>query len=696
MVKQKSIHATAKSIKNTTSASFPVNRSKIQFSGLKNQLGIIIAIFAFALYAQSISFNYALDDSLITSGNYLVKEGFAGIPQLLKSDQAFGLKDEGERVLTYRPISLVAHAVQWQFFPNSPHVYHLINVLLYSLTCWLLFLLLCKLFESRNEDKFKTGYWNLIIPFISVLFFAAHPLHTEVVDNIKSQDELLCFLFLILSVFSFIKAEEKKSLVQFILGVILFNFGLFSKESAISYILIIPLILYVFTNAGIKKILYIILSLAVVSAIFLFIHFKVLESVTQTRIDILHSAYFNSLAAAPDFITQKATAFYILLRYVFLLLFPYHLSYDYSVSEIPLYSLSNPMVLLSILLYLAIGIYGILKIIKKDVAAFAILFYLLTLVPVSNIIIRINCTMAERFMFTPSLGFCMLLALILIKITKTNFDKTLIINFQQLVKKHALLFTIVFIITGAYSVRTLARNPDWKDDISLNTHDVKVANNSARVHFCYGSILLNDLYPKEKNNDKKANLLNEAILELNIAASIYPDLPPIAYARLGTAYGYLGDYKNVIYNYKIAIRKSPFTPAAYFYCDLGLAYSLTTQYEKALSILDSSVKYYPEYKDAYVGKSLVYLQQGKFIETVAESDKLLQLDPNNVLGHLYKGCGLLNLKQYKEAIKYLTKGSELDPNNADFYQYLAMAFQQTGDTINARQYADKYKSFRNQ
>jgi len=656
---------------------------------------LIIAIFAFVLYSQSISFNYAVDDSLITNGNNLVKQGASSIPVLLKTDQGYGLNDEGARVLTYRPISLIFHTIEWQLFSNSPHFYHLINVLLYSLMCWLLFVLLCKLFENRTNENVKAASLNLLIPFISILLFVVHPIHTEVVDNIKSQDEIISFLFMILSVLSFISAERKKSVIKLLLGVLLFALALFSKESAIAYIIIIPLILFVFTETKIKKLLMILASLAAVSVVFLIIHLKVLESVIQTRIDILHSAYFNSLVAAPDFITQKATAFYILLRYLFLLIFPYQLSYDYSVAQIPLYHLMNPMVLVSILLYAAMGIYAFLRIWKKDIAAFGILFYLLTLAPVSNLFVRINCTMAERFLFMPSLGFCLLLAMGLTKLKSSEKNIVKPNTVGQLIKTNAMLFTLVFIIAGLFAGRTFARNPDWKDDITLNTHDVKVVTNSSRAHFCYGSEILENLYPKEKNNDKKNKLVNVAIAELTKAIDIYPDLPPIAYARLGTAYGYIGDYKNVIGSYEIAIKKSPFTPPAYFYCDLGLAYSLTSQFEKALSILDSSIKFYPEYKDAYVGKCLAYLQEGKYNETINESNKLLNIDPNNVLGFLYKGCGYLNLKQYSDAIKYLNRGSELDPNNMDFNKNLGIAYQQMGDSLKAKQYFEKANQGRN-
>src|SRR5258705_7901226 len=163
----------------------PVSKASIPFvnnNSLKRPLGIFIFSFAFLLYAQSISFNYAADDSSVTTENKLTKQGLKGIPEILKTDYWYGAS--GLRVPQYRPLPLVMLAVEWEFFPANPKLSHFLNVLLYAITCWLLFRLLCRLFTQ-----------NLIFPFAVCLLFVAHPIHTEVVNNIKSGDEILCFLF---------------------------------------------------------------------------------------------------------------------------------------------------------------------------------------------------------------------------------------------------------------------------------------------------------------------------------------------------------------------------------------------------------------------------------------------------------------------------------------------------------------------
>src|SRR3569832_2193619 len=137
---------------------------------LKRTLGIIIAAFGLLLYAQSISFNFSLDDGTVIKENKLTKKGISAIPEIIKHSYWYGFNQSDDA--TYRPTSLVMLAIEYKLFGDNPHFNHLFNVLLYALTCWLLFRLLCKLFDGQN----------LIFPFVCSLLYVAHPIHTEVVD----------------------------------------------------------------------------------------------------------------------------------------------------------------------------------------------------------------------------------------------------------------------------------------------------------------------------------------------------------------------------------------------------------------------------------------------------------------------------------------------------------------------------------
>lgn len=175
---------------------------------LKISLGIIIAVFAYILYAPGIQHDYTLDDHPVIDKNSITTMGFSGIPTILKTDYWYGSGSEESRGPIYRPTSLIIFATVWELSPNSPHVYHFINVLLYAFTCILLFLVLCQLFKTQN----------LLFPFICTLLYTAHPIHTEVVNNIKSLDEILCFLFGLISIWFMLRYISSKSMLAYILG----------------------------------------------------------------------------------------------------------------------------------------------------------------------------------------------------------------------------------------------------------------------------------------------------------------------------------------------------------------------------------------------------------------------------------------------------------------------------------------------
>ena len=187
---------------------------------LQLSLGIIIALFAFILYAQSISYDYALDDIAVLKKNTIVHKGFSGIPELLKKSYWYGFSNVDDPI--YRPASLILFAIEWQFFPDNTHVFHFLNVLMYAFSCWLLFRLLCRLFRDQ------TSYGGMLIPFICGLLYTAHPIHTEVVDNIKSMDEILCFMFAIGSVLLFIKWLGDTKIPSLVYAILLYFLSLMS------------------------------------------------------------------------------------------------------------------------------------------------------------------------------------------------------------------------------------------------------------------------------------------------------------------------------------------------------------------------------------------------------------------------------------------------------------------------------------
>lgn len=69
-----------------------------------------------------------------------------------------------------------------------------------------------------------------LIILLATLLFAAHPLHTEVVANIKSRDEILGLLFAILSLKHFHKYSDTPQVKHLSLSSICFLLAIFIQR----------------------------------------------------------------------------------------------------------------------------------------------------------------------------------------------------------------------------------------------------------------------------------------------------------------------------------------------------------------------------------------------------------------------------------------------------------------------------------
>src|SRR4026208_1175713 len=164
---------------------------------VNHKVGIILALTAFLLYSNTINFGYVRDDSAAIVENQFVKKGIAGIPDLLKTDFWYF---SNLRLGYYRPLALITFAIEQQFFNGNPRISHFVNVFIYAFSAYMLFIVLSRVFKTRN----------FFFPLVVSLFFIAHPVHTEVVANIKSRDELLSFLNVLLMLWFSLKYIDFK------------------------------------------------------------------------------------------------------------------------------------------------------------------------------------------------------------------------------------------------------------------------------------------------------------------------------------------------------------------------------------------------------------------------------------------------------------------------------------------------------
>ncbi len=192
---------------------------------------LVILLFSAGLYINTLPNNYSLDDELVTQNHKLTSQGIKAIPTIFTSPY---YSDEMGYSYDYRPLVLVTFAIEHQIFGDNPHVSHFINLLIYFLLCLALFRLLQTIF-ARSQLP--------LLPFIAVLLFIAHPLHTEAVASIKNRDEILSLLFSVLALHWALRAPLKGILTSSLLSVVFYTLALLTKPTAFTFALIIPLML---------------------------------------------------------------------------------------------------------------------------------------------------------------------------------------------------------------------------------------------------------------------------------------------------------------------------------------------------------------------------------------------------------------------------------------------------------------------
>ena len=212
-----------------------INYRKEPISTLNNWakwFPFILVLITFLVYSNSLQNGYNLDDELVTRNHPLTSKGLTALGEIFNSPY---YQDESGYSFGYRPIVLISFAIEHELFGEDPKVGHFINLLIYIVTILLGFKLLLKWLE---EDK----KW---IAFISLLIFAVHPLHTEVVDSLKNRDELLSFLFLLVSInFLINKSKEKISFWRFAFFLLFLILSLWSKISSLPFFLCTPLLYF--------------------------------------------------------------------------------------------------------------------------------------------------------------------------------------------------------------------------------------------------------------------------------------------------------------------------------------------------------------------------------------------------------------------------------------------------------------------
>jgi hypothetical protein len=534
----------------------------------------LLFLSSFLPYVNTLKHNFVWDDNSLITTNQWIKS-LSNIDKFF-TDYSTASDDRTNKI--YRPITTLSYALDYQLWGLNPYGYHLNNVVLHFFVSISLFLFI------------KNVFGNNFIAVLTSLLFGVHPVHTEAISWVKGRADILMTLFFVLSLLFYHISNTKKKKFYYFLSLILFIISIFSKETSV----VLPLIILVFdfvvyNKINIKKYVpYLIIAIC-----FVLIRRIVMGSFAQCGW-WGGSPYYTFL-----------TMLFVLPIYFRLLFFPFNLCADY-IFDIKKTFFSTEILFsaLFVLFLVLITIFSLKT--KNYIIFFCLTFIIISLLPVLNII-PIEVLLAERFLYLPSIGFCLFMGYYLEKLFITE---------------QTFAYTVFAIISVLFFITTYLRNFDWKDNFSLwnktflqNTKNFRAANNLAFE------------YEKIGDYEKALNLYSYA---LTLPAYISPkSAPQQLYARvhnnIGNIYFNTKNYTKAIEEYSIAIKMDPEYSQAYF--NLGLLYKTIGDLNKAIYYYQKAIELSPKTAEYYNNLGIVYMLKDNYDEAIKMYTKALEINP---------------------------------------------------------------------
>ncbi len=537
------------------------------FFSIKNMWWISFVL-AFLFYGNSIKNGYSMDDEYVTTTlnqkNELTEKGIGGFGKIFTSHSFI----DGKQNYEYRPVSIYTFAIEWSLFKNSEnrvHYSHAINVILYALIGVFLFQLLQVLFQGKAST----------LSAVITILFMIHPIHSEVVNSIKNRDELLSLLFALLAAIQTFKWLDQKKIWRIGWIALFILLSLLSKKSNLPFIVSIPLMIYFFRDVKLKTIgitFLLLFSMKIGFNVFKN-HFMGLNETTNRNF-----SYFENPLFEMDFIDRIPMFFYTNWLYIEKLILPYPLAFYYGFDAVPLVGFGDWQFYLGLIVMLVALYFAITGLRNKSLISFGILFFLLAIGGAANLLSPMVGIIAERFAFSASIGFCIVLAYLFSQWKKDEFLS------GRLSSQLIIPLLIVILPSLVYSIN---RNSVWHSKKSLYLNDIKHVPNSVKANSLLGSEYQLEVMDIQKNGNATFEVLMEKV-----------DSALMMYEKSLSLYG---DYESNLNNRGV------------------LLYTFYYDYEKALSLFKHSVKVNPSYKEGMLNCANSY---AKLAEGFLELEKL--------------------------------------------------------------------------
>lgn len=594
---------------------------------------ILLFLLGFLQYANTLGHDYAWDDALVITENSRTQKGFAGIPEHFE----MRTRVKQEDFTGYRPVTLTSFSIDIGLFGMKPFFGHLMNVILFALLCVIIYSFFRKLLPHYHRG----------FAFLVTLIFLVHPVHAEVVANIKSRDEILAMLFGMLSLIYFIRFCKTGKWLQILPVTVFFLLSVFSRENGMLFLAAYPLTAYMRPGTNrekLKKLVVLPVLIIALTGSFYALTGNVPGEVAEVNTEgvlepvSLGNAFAHledtkdKFAASNQMVFLNAKKFFVPYPLVYFTGPDYLIPLSYRNIRIGLILTFHVLILAWLIFNVVVG--------RRKTFVFGGFWFLIFISLFVQLIYPLADTLADRYLFIPSLGLGVFFLSVLSGLGNIEWENEEKENTSgplpsgNLRGKIALGVLMAMILTA--SLMTLSRNNAWKDNATLFSTDMPELETCAKAHYFMANELSRQ-FEYTPSPQKKQDLLRHYKRAIEIAPEGY--------------------YSHV------------------FYVQNLLRFD---EFQQAETAMDTAIKFFPGQGDLYFyrGKARYFLD--KFDAAVQDLAKSRAMNPGPAETWEYEGRALSRAGKFPEAEQLLLQAEAKFPQDLLIKDALVISYMESG------------------
>jgi len=575
---------------------------------------------------------------------------------------------------SYRPLCVLTFRLNYLLHELEPWGYHLVNILLHALVS-ILYYKVSLAFVSHNVKVAK----------ICSYLFAVHPVHAEAVTGVVGRAELLSSVFFLLTILTYKNAVFKGLWSHLAISMASVGCAMLCKEQGITVLgILVCYELFIVQNLDLRNLSTWIKSgnnneLTNLGKQPFWPCFIRLVTVICTGILLLLSRFiimghtlpvftnFDNPASYADTPAKQLTWAYLVPVNFWLLLAPAQLLCDWTMGTIPLVTtLADPrniatLILFVILAHLAYAALSNNRALLMSLALLAVPF-----LPASNLFFPVGFVVAERVLYVPSMGYCLLVAL--------GFNALL----KMMPTKKQFLWCCLVYLVVVNGLRCLVRNQDWRTEESIFLAGLKVSQNNAKLWNNVGHAL----------ESKKE--YSQALTFFQQATSAQPD-DVGAHINVGRTLNHLERYSEAESAYLKAKSLLPQPKPGQRYVTRIAPQHLSVflnlgnlmakdpgRLEEADLLYRQAIAMRNDYVQAYINRGDVLIKMGKANEAYKVYQEALNFEPDNADLHYNLGVVLIELGKPNEALEMFNNALQVDSEHLQSLMNSAILMQESG------------------